>query len=39
MAKWECRICLYQHEGEEPPDDCPVCGAPAKEFTRLEGED
>ena len=33
MAKWECRVCLYVHEGEKPPDECPVCGAAAEEFT------
>jgi len=32
--RWECVICGYIHEGEEPPDICPVCDAP-KEFFRL----
>ena len=31
---WECVICGYIHEGDEPPDICPVCDAP-KEFFRL----
>jgi Na+-transporting NADH:ubiquinone oxidoreductase subunit C len=31
-AQWECRVCLYLHEGGKPPDKCPVCGAPASEF-------
>ena len=30
--RWECRVCLHLHEGEEPPAHCPVCGAPASEF-------
>ena len=30
--KWECRVCLYLHEGDEAPDKCPVCGAPKSEF-------
>ncbi|MGW8285334.1 MAG: rubredoxin-like domain-containing protein [Candidatus Deferrimicrobiaceae bacterium] len=34
MARWECVICGYIHEGAEPPDICPVCDAP-KEFFRL----
>lgn len=34
MKRWECVICGYIHEGDEPPDVCPVCGA-AKEFFRL----
>lgn len=25
--KWKCRVCGYVHEGPEPPDECPVCGA------------
>ena len=32
--RWECVICGYIHEGEEPPEICPVCDAP-KEFFRL----
>ncbi len=37
MAKeWECRVCLYVHEGDEPPVECPVCSAPASEFYPLE---
>jgi rubrerythrin len=35
--RWECVICGYIHEGEEPPDICPVCDAP-KEFFRLLGD-
>lgn len=27
-------MCGYIHEGEEPPEVCPVCGA-LKEFFRL----
>ena len=36
MAKWECRVCLHQHEGDAPPAECPICGAPASEFTPLD---
>ncbi len=25
--KWKCRVCGYIHEGPEPPEECPVCGA------------
>lgn len=36
MAKWECTICGYIHEGDEPPDECPDCGADKDDFVRVE---
>ncbi len=30
--QWRCVVCGYIHEGPEPPDLCPVCGAPAEQF-------
>ena len=30
--KWSCIECGYIHEGEEPPEHCPVCGAPRGAF-------
>ena len=33
MAKrWRCTVCGYIHEGDEPPDVCPVCGADRSQF-------
>lgn len=32
MAKWICTICSYEHEGEQPPDKCPKCGASSQVF-------
>ena len=32
MKKWECTVCGYIHEGPEPPDECPVCGADKSQF-------
>ncbi len=32
MKKWVCRICGYIHEGETPPERCPVCRAPSAQF-------
>ena len=29
---WRCSVCGYIHEGDAPPDTCPVCGVPASEF-------
>lgn len=34
--KWKCRICGYVHEGPEPPDECPVCGAPRDMFDPID---
>ena len=36
--KWICTVCGYVHEGENPPEKCPVCGAPADKFNLQEGE-
>ena len=38
MAKWVCSVCGYVHEGDEPPEKCPVCKAPAEKFKKQEGE-
>ena len=35
MKKWECKICGYIHEGENPPDECPVCGADSTQFVEV----
>ena len=32
MGFFECSVCGYIHEGEVPPDKCPICKAPASEF-------
>ncbi len=32
MRKWRCEVCGYIHIGNEPPDYCPVCGAPKSAF-------
>jgi len=29
---WRCTVCGYVHRGPEPPDECPVCGAPGEAF-------
>ncbi len=36
MKKWICTICGHIHEGDEPPDVCPVCGAPKSDFEEYE---
>lgn len=35
--KWVCSICGYVYEGEQPPEKCPVCKAPASKFVKQEG--
>jgi len=34
--QWVCDICGYVHEEEEPPESCPVCGAPQSKFTEAD---
>ena len=36
--RWKCKVCGYVHEGTEPPEICPVCGAPASEFEEEPAE-
>ena len=36
MSKFVCQICGYVHEGDNPPEACPVCKAPASKFTKQE---
>lgn len=32
MSLWRCRVCGYEHQGEQPPDECPVCHAERSAF-------
>ena len=36
MTKWVCTVCGHIHEGEQPPEKCPVCKQPAEKFKKLE---
>jgi Na+-transporting NADH:ubiquinone oxidoreductase subunit C len=38
MKKYRCKICGYIHEGDAPPEVCPVCKAPASEFEEVKPE-
>ena len=38
MKKWQCTVCGYIHEGDEPPETCPVCGADKSKFVELVEE-
>ena len=33
MKKFVCSICGYVHEGDNPPEFCPQCKAPASKFS------
>jgi len=33
--KWACSDCSYIFEGPEPPDFCPLCGAPREAFAEV----
>ncbi|MFV0437309.1 MAG: rubredoxin-like domain-containing protein [Desulfopila sp.] len=35
MKKWKCTVCGYIHEGETPPEQCPLCKAPAEKFVEI----
>lgn len=35
VKQWQCSVCGYIHEGAEPPEHCPVCGADRSQFVLL----
>jgi rubredoxin/uncharacterized membrane protein len=34
--QWRCTVCGYIHDGDEPPDLCPVCGVGSEKFVPVE---
>ncbi len=38
MKKFICTVCGYVHEGNSPPEQCPVCGASSDKFNEVEEE-
>ncbi|MBQ3772917.1 MAG: NADH peroxidase, partial [Pseudobutyrivibrio sp.] len=38
MAKYVCSVCGYVYEGDNPPEECPVCHASSDKFKKVEGE-
>ncbi len=36
MAKWRCAVCGYEHEGESPPAECPLCGTDRSKFASAD---
>jgi len=39
MKLWKCSVCGYVHEGNEPPANCPKCGAESDKFVELSKEE
>ena len=38
MAKFVCKVCGYVHEGDEAPEECPVCHTKKEMFEEVKGE-
>ena len=38
MSKWVCQVCGYVHEGDQPPEECPVCHVGSDKFTKQDDE-
>jgi len=38
MKKYVCSVCGYVHEGDGPPEQCPVCKVPGSKFV-LQSDD
>ncbi|WP_303863828.1 FAD-dependent oxidoreductase [Alkalibaculum bacchi] len=36
MKQWKCLVCGYVHVGDNPPEECPICGALANQFELME---
>ena len=36
MLKWKCSVCAYIHEGDQAPEQCPVCKQPKEKFVKIE---
>jgi predicted nucleic acid-binding Zn-ribbon protein len=38
MKIWQCSVCGYKYDGDEPPEKCPKCGAPKEKFVELSAD-
>ena len=36
MKKFVCTVCGYVHEGDTPPEECPLCGVGPDQFEEVE---
>lgn len=39
MKKFQCTVCGYIHEGDAPPESCPVCDEGPDKFEEITDED
>ena len=39
MKKFVCTVCGYVHEGDTPPEFCPLCKAPASKFKEQKADE
>lgn len=37
-VQWKCTVCGYIHQGDAPPEMCPICGVGADMFEKVEEE-
>ena len=38
IMKFVCNVCGYVHEGDQAPEACPICKAPAEKFSKMDGD-
>jgi rubredoxin/uncharacterized membrane protein len=38
MKQWRCTVCGYIHNGDSPPENCPVCNAEGDKFEEVIDE-
>ena len=38
MSKFKCVVCNYIHEGNNAPEECPICHVGADKFEKIEAE-
>lgn len=37
--QWRCTVCGYIHEGDGPPEECPLCHVPKEKFVLVGSEE
>lgn len=35
MKSWKCTICGYIHDGDNPPEKCPICNQGPEKFMQI----